>query len=389
MYATHPASLDSAALSRRLSELAGHEREVQVEFLLHLEEYDRRRAFLEEGYDSLWAYCQRALLLREGPASLRINAMRVLRRFPAVSEMLRDGRLCLTTVRLLEPLLTDDSAPDLLARAAGKSKADVERLIVSIQPRAIPKEGVRKLADRSGAATAAALPLAARPVELAATTDAPPEPVAIPPAPATVKRATLRAVAEDTFSLTVTVDTAFKAELDELKALLSHKIPSGNVGAVLREAVRCAIEKHGKRKGAVEPARKVSTKGRAAPHSTTEGGKARAPIPAEVKRQVYKRDEARCAYVAPDGRRCGSKWRLELHHIVEAALGGPSTVDNLSLRCRAHNVFHAEATFGRARMEQFRRREEEPRMGEVTDSGISGSERLRQPELLLEPTATS
>src|SRR6266516_312916 len=235
MYATHPASLDSAALSRRLSELAGHEREVQVEFLLHLEEYDRRRAFLEEGYDSLWAYCQRALLLREGPASLRIAAMRALRRFPVISEMLRDGRLCLSSVRLLEPLLTVDGAPDLLARASGKSKSEVERLVVSIQPRAIPKEGVRKLPDRSGAAKATALPLAPPPVEPAVATDAP-RAVAIPPAP---ERARLRPVTEDTYSLTVTVDVAFKAELEQLKALLSHKIPGGNVGAVLREAVRC------------------------------------------------------------------------------------------------------------------------------------------------------
>src|SRR6266496_329101 len=162
MHATSPASLDSAALSRRLSELAGHEREVQVEFLLHLEEYDRRRAYLEEGYDSLWAYCQRALLLREGPASLRIAAMRALRRFPIIGEMLRDGRLCLSTVRLLEPLLTEDSAPDLLARAAGKSKGDVERLVVAIQPHAIPKEGVRKLPARPEPQRAPALLIAAK-----------------------------------------------------------------------------------------------------------------------------------------------------------------------------------------------------------------------------------
>ena len=38
MRASAPSSLDSAALSRRLGELAGHERAVQVEFLLHLEE---------------------------------------------------------------------------------------------------------------------------------------------------------------------------------------------------------------------------------------------------------------------------------------------------------------------------------------------------------------
>ena len=368
MDATHPASLDSAALSRRLSELAGHEREVQVEFLRHLDEYDRRRAYLEEGYDSLWAYCQRALLLREGPASLRISAMRALRRFPAIAEMLRDGRLCLSTVRLLEPLLTEDSAADLLARAAGKSKAEVERLVVSIQPRAIPKEGVRKLPDRSGAATTAALPLAPRPVEPAVTADGPCEPVALAAAPAPASRARLRPVAEDTYSLTVTVDIAFKAELEQLKALLSHKIPNGHVGAVLREAVRCAIEKHGKRKGAVEPTRKATKKGREPERASPDGAKRRAPIPAEVKRAVWKRDGACCSFIGPDGRRCGSDWKLEYHHLFEAALGGAPTFDNIALRCRPHNVYESEATFGREHMDQFRRRKE-PRTGEVADSG--------------------
>src|SRR6266542_2305664 len=124
----------SAAAER--SAASGNEREVQVEFLLHLDEYDRRRAYLEEGYDSLWPYCQRALLLREGPAALRIAAMRALRRFPTIAELLRDGRLCLTTVRLLEPLLTDENAAELIACAASKSKSEVERLIVSLRPRA-------------------------------------------------------------------------------------------------------------------------------------------------------------------------------------------------------------------------------------------------------------
>lgn len=87
-----PASLDPTALSRRLGELAGHERELQVEFLLHLEEFDRRRAWAEAGYPSLWEYLLRVLHLREGAAGRRIAAMRVLRRFPALGDALRDGR---------------------------------------------------------------------------------------------------------------------------------------------------------------------------------------------------------------------------------------------------------------------------------------------------------
>ncbi len=368
MHPTLPASLDSAALSRRLAELAGNERELQVEFLLHLDEYDRRRAYLEEGYDSLWSYCHRALLLREGPAALRIAAMRALRRFPTIAELLRDGRLCLTTVRLLEPVLTDENAAELIARAASKSKAEVERLVVAIQPRAVPKEGVRKLTDRSEVPSESALRLASRPSQRATTTDAPQaEAVAPALAPAPATRTTLQPVAEDTYSLRVTVDAAFKAELDELKALLSHKIPNGELRAVLREAVRCAIQKHGMRKGAVEPAQKRKKSARAPERASGSDRKERA-IPAEVARQVWKRDVGQCAWIGADGRRCGSTWKLELDHIHAAALGGPATLENLRLVCKGHNALHAEETYGRAHMAQFRRKE--PRTGEVADSGI-------------------
>ena len=78
-------SLDARTLARRLGELAGDERQVQVEFLLYLDEFDRRRAYLELGFGSLWTYCLEALHLREGAAGRRINAMRVLRRFPGRS----------------------------------------------------------------------------------------------------------------------------------------------------------------------------------------------------------------------------------------------------------------------------------------------------------------
>jgi hypothetical protein len=84
-----PSSLDSATLTRRLVELAGDERNVQVDFLVHLDEFDRRRGFLDAGHQSLWEYCLRALHLREGAAGRRIGAMRVLRRFRSSS--LRSG----------------------------------------------------------------------------------------------------------------------------------------------------------------------------------------------------------------------------------------------------------------------------------------------------------
>ncbi|WP_242361911.1 MULTISPECIES: HNH endonuclease, partial [Anaeromyxobacter] len=138
-------------------------------------------------------------------------------------------------------------------------------------------------------------------------------------------------------------------------------VPDGDLAAVLHEAIRCAIQKHGKRKGAVAPERKTKgakqagTANAAATKKTEKPPAARTTIPAIVRRAVWKRDGGRCAWVGPDGCRCNSRWKLELDHIQPAALGGPSTIENLRLACRAHNLLHAESTFGREHMDRFRR----------------------------------
>ena len=61
-------------------------------------------------------------------------------------------------------------------------------------------------------------------------------------------------------------------------------------------------------------------------------------IPVAVKREVWRRDQGCCSYVDPhSGRRCGSRYRLEIDHIVPFALGGASELSNLRLSCGAHH----------------------------------------------------
>jgi len=149
-------TLDSAQLSRHLGELAGHERQLQVEFLLHLDEYDRRKAWAEAGYPSVWEWCLRVLHLREGATARRLAAMRVLRRFPSLAEALRDGRLCLSTLAALGPVLTAENCEEVVARAAFMTKAEVEHLVVCLQPRTAPREGLRLLPQSSALQSSAA-----------------------------------------------------------------------------------------------------------------------------------------------------------------------------------------------------------------------------------------
>jgi 5-methylcytosine-specific restriction endonuclease McrA len=56
----------------------------------------------------------------------------------------------------------------------------------------------------------------------------------------------------------------------------------------------------------------------------------REPIPREVRRAVFERDEGKCT-------ECGSTFDLQYDHVIPVALGGATTVDNLQLLCAVCN----------------------------------------------------
>jgi hypothetical protein len=77
-------------------------------------------------------------------------------------------------------------------------------------------------------------------------------------------------------------------------------------------------------------------------------------IPAEVKREVRERDGRQCTFVSEHGKRCEARRGLEFDHIETVARGGAATASNIRLRCRAHNQYAAECTFGAGFMEKKR-----------------------------------
>ncbi|MGC3997921.1 MAG: hypothetical protein QM767_10670 [Anaeromyxobacter sp.] len=141
----------------------GDERRLIVEFLQHLEEIETRRSYVGEGYSSLWDFCTRALHLSEPSAGRRIGAMRILRRFPAVEPPLRDGRINLTSLTLLGPILTAENVAEVLERAAHKTRAEVDALVASIQPRRVAADGLRRLSAANGPAASSLFPQSVNP----------------------------------------------------------------------------------------------------------------------------------------------------------------------------------------------------------------------------------
>ena len=64
----------------------------------------------------------------------------------------------------------------------------------------------------------------------------------------------------------------------------------------------------------------------------------------EARRQVWSRDEGRCAFRSGT-RRCSETAWLEFHHVTPYADGGLATTENIELRCRAHNQYEASLLF--------------------------------------------
>ena len=78
-------------------------------------------------------------------------------------------------------------------------------------------------------------------------------------------------------------------------------------------------------------------------------------IPAAVKRAVCERDGNRCGFVDATGKRCAERHRLEFHHLQPWGRNGNHSPENLSLRCKAHNMHQAELDYGQEKMERYRR----------------------------------
>ena len=137
--------LSDPDLVARLKSLTASERETTAQLVAHLAELDTRDIHLREGYPSLFVYCRDVLGLSEHEAYNRIDAARAARRFPVILDLLAEGAVHLTTVRLLAPHLTPDNYLGVLQSARGKRKGEVEEIVARLAPRPDVAPAVRKL----------------------------------------------------------------------------------------------------------------------------------------------------------------------------------------------------------------------------------------------------
>lgn len=140
--------------------------------------------------------------------------------------------------------------------------------------------------------------------------------------------------APERYKLQLTIAKETHDTLRQLQDLLRHAIPDGDPSRIVDRALTLLLEDVLRQKCAMT---KRS-------HQSPETSSDSRAIPAVVRRAVWKRDGGQCAFVGLHGR-CTERAFLEYHHCQPFAAGGKATVENIELRCRAHNAYEAQLFF--------------------------------------------
>ena len=402
-----PQTLSDGELHATVRRLTARSNVALADLLAHLGEVESRGIHRNRACATLYTYCLYELRMSEDAAFRRAKAARLVHQFPDLRGAIARGEIHLTGLLMIAPCLGGERHAEVLERARFRSKREISRLMAELDPKpevpprieavapAFPR--ARTLAEGLAGAMAGPvrnLPEGDRPADWVEGAGESIEPDGDEERVAAADRALESAWQARheahpgrplRYKVQFTASQEYVDLLEEAFDLLGCRKKAASMPEVQLRALRELVERLRKRRrGApggetrAAPARRAKTpktpeststalarqpETRETPASTAPARLSRllgpGPahgryVPASVRRAVWSRDGARCAYVDDRGRRCAETRGLEVHHREAYAFDGPATVDNLELRCRAHNTLAAEQDFGRQYMDWVR-----------------------------------
>lgn len=228
-------------LLARTKALAAAERDALADLIEHLAEVDRRKLYIDNECDSILMYCVHALKFSEAAAYRRIRAARAIRLHRSILELLRDGKLTLKSITLLNPFLEEPDAAGLIAKAAGMRIWQVEALVAGRKTEEIRRDVVRfcpPAPPQSVVPERDTAPLFAIVNERAFATFLPPPPAVPPPLPKPAPPA-----APPSVRVAFTGDHEFYKLLARARAVLRHKYPDGRLEGVFKDALVALLKR--------------------------------------------------------------------------------------------------------------------------------------------------
>jgi hypothetical protein len=289
-----------------------------------------------------------------------------------------------------------DNREDLLARAAHKTKREIEELIAEVAPRpdapalmrrlprratglrldgAVPSNPARRpdglpspsaelrldgvlppelglrpngvVSLEPGRGPAGSGPMAGAPGLRLDAVDEAEGPLRPSHGMALASAATVQPLAPGRYKVQFTASTELRDKLERLRHLMRSSVPDGDLAAIVEAAVTEKLER-------LEARRFARTKAPRKGLAESETSPTSRHVPAAIRRAVYERDGGRCRFVDEQGRRCTARDGLEYHHRHPFALGGDHSPAGVSLLCRTHNQYLAAIDYGRRAMSAHR-----------------------------------
>jgi hypothetical protein len=325
-------NLSDAVLIEQFKNLILREKRLGDLILLNLQEMNSRKIYAQLGFGSLFEFLVKYFHLGESSAYQRINAMKLIQSVPEARAALVSGETNLSTmaatqgfIRKLESekkeTLSSAEKKDIFDAVKGKTQKEAQAAFVIINPiAALPANKEKPL------------------------------------------------TANHTF-LQITVDQETLQLLQEVKSLLSHEIPDGDLSKILKKICKGSLEILKKKKGRsadnnfniTDDQLKTTdynlketeqqclgtdhqTKHRSSKHCEIK--KTSRYVPIETRRLIFQKAHGRCEFISSEGKRCESHYQLEIDHKVAWSQGGSHEESNLRCLCRVHNTFRTKETHG-------------------------------------------
>jgi len=303
----------------------GNERKSQVRWLKQLAEVERKRLFALAGYPSLWAFVHRGLNYSEGSVGKRIQVMRLAEKFPLAYELLEKSEVSMGVLSRLSPHVNEKNHQALLHQVKGKSVAEAEILVASLNPKPEVRDSLRKS------------PAAKEQAEMEVT-----------PSPRSIPKPKVAPLTPEYFHVNFTISRELAQKHKRLKELTRHLPKPPSMEAIFQAGLEQYLKKYDLQE---KLAPKAESSKKPLPRKHTRY------IPREIKRTVFQRDKGQCTYVSPDGKRCGATTQLHFDHRIPFGLGGSShDSKNIRLLCQAHNLWQAVQWYGPNKIDRHLRR---------------------------------
>ncbi|MDE2143472.1 MAG: hypothetical protein KGJ84_13780 [Elusimicrobia bacterium] len=207
----------------------------------HLAEIDKRDLPSKRMRVSLYEFCVHHLRLSEEAAYRRIRAARAIRKFPPISNLLREGKLTFESVALLHPFLNDPDAAVLVTRCIGLRKWQVQSLLAGRQTEKPRPDVIRvcgPVLDQKKART-----MDDSPSFFSTSAGAAPAPSAAPLSPTPASSSPNTAPRPHSIRVSFSADAEFHRLMLRARALLRHKYPDGRLEGVLKDALVALLKR--------------------------------------------------------------------------------------------------------------------------------------------------